>query len=62
MTDYDPSSLREGIKTCKKNIEIYEQAIENERDTIASYRVMIDQLELKARLAKGITIDADPDN
>ena len=57
--DYDIRGLQEGIDKCKKNIKTFEQAIDNERDTIASYRKMIDTLERKQALEEGIVIDAN---
>ena len=62
MPDYDIDGLREGIRICRKNIKAFEEAAENERQTIVSYRQMIDTLERKKVLAEGIVIDANPDN
>jgi len=59
MPDYDIDGLRAGIEQCRKNIKTFEQAIDNERQTIATYRSHIDHLETKRQLAEGIVIDAD---
>lgn len=42
---YDLDALKEGIKKCKKNITIFEDAIEKEYDKIKEYRAMIAFLE-----------------
>jgi prefoldin subunit 5 len=60
--DYDVEALRENVQKCKKNIDTFEQAIQAERDTIAQYRHMIEVLEQKAAIEKGITIDANSIN
>ena len=57
--DYDTEALKEGIQKCKKNIKTFEGAIQAEHDTIADYRKMIEVLEVKQKLAEGITVDAD---
>jgi len=57
--DYDIEALKENVQKCKKNIKTFEDAIEGERDTIAQYRHMIEVLEEKAKIAEGITIDAN---
>jgi len=56
---YDTRSLEEGIKRCQQNIKSLEQAISQERTTIANYRQMIEVLERKKQLEEGITIDAN---
>lgn len=42
---YSVEGLERGIRHAKKNIKIYEKAIEGERSNIASFRVMIDDIE-----------------
>lgn len=42
---YSIEGLKEGIVNCKRNIKVLEQAVKDERKTIADYRIMIDQLE-----------------
>jgi len=59
VTDYDIGALKEGIQKCKKNIKTFEGAIQGEKDTITEYRRMIELLEVKQKLAEGITVDAD---
>ena len=62
---YSIESLEGGIEKCKKNIEIFEEAIEKERDTIREYRSMIDVLEEKEsrreEIQKHISIEIDRD-
>jgi len=57
--DYDIEALRQNVQNCKKNIKTFEKAIEGEKETIAQYRHMIEVLEEKAKIAEGITIDAN---
>ena len=45
MTGYSKQGLRDGIKHARHNIKVLEKAIEDERQTIATYRTMIDDLE-----------------
>lgn len=42
---YSIEGLQHGMERCNINIERLELAIENERKTIASYKVMIDDLQ-----------------
>ena len=49
---YSIESLENGIESCKKNIQTFEDAIDKERVTIKEYRVMIDAVERKQREAK----------
>lgn len=44
--------LYNGIESCKKNIKIFEEAIEKERDMIKEYYRMIEVIERKEREAK----------
>lgn len=62
MADYDIDGLEDGIRQCRKNIKTFEKAIEDERQTIVSYRQMIDTLQLKRKLSDGIVIDANSDH
>lgn len=48
--DYDIDALRAGIGKAKKNIEVFEQAIMGEHNTIREYRKMISALEDKKAL------------
>jgi hypothetical protein len=59
MADYDIDGLRDGIEQCRKNIKTFEEAIENERQTIATYRDHIAVLERKKILSQGLVIDAN---
>ena len=63
---YSKDGLEHGIKMCRKNIKVLEDAIEKERDTIKEYRIMIDDLEKAGALAKeaaaNIHIEVDNDS
>ena len=59
---YSVESLERGIEQCKKNIKIFEEAIDKERDTIKEYRNMIDVIENKERLSNPIVVGVDNDN
>lgn len=49
---YNTASLKAGIEKCKENIKIFEQAIENERNTIKDYYAKIEILEDQERKAR----------
>jgi len=51
---YSTASLEAGIAQCKKSIAALELAADNERETIKSYRKMIDDLEESERVANEI--------
>lgn len=58
-------ALERGIEGCKKNITVFEDAIDKERDQIKEYYGMIDVLRKKELAQKalekvGETINADP--
>jgi len=58
-------SLERGIEGCKKNIKVFEEAIDKERDQIKEYYGMIDVLRKKEEVNKALkrveeTIKADP--
>lgn len=59
---YKVEALERGIEKCKKNIKIFEEAIDKERDTIKEYRQMIDVIELKERQAKPIKLEIKDDD
>jgi hypothetical protein len=48
---YNVDSLNNGIEAGKKNIKIFEAAIEKERDTINQYYDMIDTLKKAKEIA-----------
>jgi hypothetical protein len=48
--EYDLDALKTGIQKCKKNVKIFEDAIEQEHTTIREYRRMISALEEKKAL------------
>jgi len=52
MGGFSVESLENGIESCKKNIQTFEDAIDKERNTIKEYREMIDTVERKEREAK----------
>ncbi len=54
MPDYDITALQRGIEACKKNILIFDGAIEKERATIKEYYEMIDILERKKQIANTV--------
>ncbi len=52
MNNYSVESLENGILACNKNIKIFEDAIEKERNTIKEYRIMMDTVQKNERQAK----------
>jgi hypothetical protein len=52
MGGFSVESLDNGIEASKKNILVFEDAIDKERNTIKEYREMIDIIERKKREAK----------
>jgi hypothetical protein len=62
---YSTEALERGIEAKKKNIKVFEKAIEDERKGIEEYYGMIDVLKQKKREAEalerlGESINADP--
>ncbi|MEN8252782.1 MAG: hypothetical protein ABFQ62_00175 [Patescibacteria group bacterium] len=55
---YDPKALKQGIKKCRQNIEMFEDLIEKEEATIAEYKGLIKGLKKKADISKKIVIDS----
>ncbi len=58
-------SLERGIEGCNKNIKVFEEAIDKERNQIKEYYSMIDVLRKKELVSKALkkveeTINADP--
>ena len=51
---YNKQALEDGILKCKKNIQVFEDAIEKERQTIKDYRDMMDTMDEQARVQKEI--------
>lgn len=43
--DYDIKGLRDGIEKCKKNIDVFNKAIQGEHATIDEYRRYIEIIE-----------------
>lgn len=56
--DYDINGLQSSIEHCKKNIDLYNQAIADQQTQIANYRKMIETLQTKQKLAEGVVLDA----
>jgi len=60
---YTINGLRHGIVRCKHNIKSLEQAIEKEHNTIADYKIMIDDIERaekeKAEAEANVTVEID---
>jgi prefoldin subunit 5 len=52
MTGFSVESLENGIESCKKNIRVFEDAIEKERATIKEYREMMETIGEQERAAK----------
>lgn len=44
---YDINSLKLGIEACKKNIVTFEEAIKKEQQTIADYKIMMNEIQKK---------------
>jgi len=64
---YSIEGLIHGIERCKVNIEKLEEAIANERKTIAEYKIMIDDIERAKkdhaeakRLSRNIEVGREP--
>jgi hypothetical protein len=62
---YSIEGLERGIEGCEKNIKVFDEAIDKERDQIKEYYRMIDVLRKKELAQKalesiGETISADP--
>jgi len=51
---FTKETLEHGIEKCKKNIIVFEDAIENERRTIKEYRDMIDKSEEQEAVRKEV--------
>ena len=49
---YTVEGLEAGIKHCRKNIAVFECAIEKERNTIKEWRIMQDSIEESDRKVK----------
>lgn len=58
---YSIEGLRNGIARCKINIKSLEQALANERSTIADYKIMIADIETaekkKAEAEAGVHVE-----
>lgn len=63
MNNFSVESLEGAIEKCKKNIIIFEEAIEKERDMIKTLRSQIDDIEdtekKKKEALKNITIEIE---
>jgi len=63
MTEFNPESLKEGIKKCDANILIFEEAIRKERATQEEYRQMIEAArrneEKRNAVNNGVNIEVD---
>ncbi|RLI90910.1 MAG: hypothetical protein DRO89_05005 [Candidatus Altiarchaeales archaeon] len=49
MEKYSTAALKRGVENAKKNIVIFEEAIEKEKKNIKEYRYMIKTLNRKKR-------------
>ena len=49
MSGYNIDSLEAGIEAAKKNIGIFEDAIDKERDTISEYHDMITAIKINTK-------------
>ena len=52
MPNYNIDSLRNGIEGCKRNIQVFEDAIRKEKETIQEYSFYISEILKKAKAAK----------
>lgn len=66
MADYSIEGLHHGMERCEHNIKVMEEAIEKERSTIASYKIMIADIqqakkdhEEAAKLSRTINVGRD---
>lgn len=49
MPDYNIDSLRAGIQNCRKNIQVFEDAIRKEKETIQEYNFYISEILKKEK-------------
>lgn len=49
MPDYNKDSLRAGIQNCRKNIQVFEDAIRKEKETIQEYNFYISEILRKEK-------------
>jgi hypothetical protein len=49
MPKYNKDSLRNGIENCRKNIQIFEDAIRKEKQTIQEYSFYISEILKKEK-------------
>ena len=59
MPNYSVDNLEHGIKQARNNIKIFEDAIDKENATIKQFKWMIEQIERKEELKKGIELNGD---
>ena len=59
MPNFSVDNLRHGIQQARKNIKTFEDAIEKENETIKQFKFMIETIERKEDLKKGIEIDGN---
>lgn len=52
MPEYNVDGLKAGIDNCRKNIQVLEDAIRKEKETIQEYRFYITQILRKQKEAK----------
>ena len=53
---YSIEGMKRGIRAARKNIKIFEEAIEKEKQTIADLKVMLAEVERKDALSKVMTV------
>lgn len=63
---FSTEALEAGIEKCKQNIQIFEDAIDKERETIKHYYELIGKLQEKKRIhdeaAQNIHIEVEVEN
>ena len=59
MPNFSVDNLRHGIQQARKNIKTFEDAIDKENETIKQFKFMIETIERKEDLKKGIEIDGN---
>ena len=59
MPNFSIDNLRHGIQQARKNIKTFEDAIDKENETIKQFKFMIESIERKEDLKKGIEIDGN---
>jgi hypothetical protein len=62
MPNYSVDGLKAGIDNCRKNIQVFEDAIRKEKETIQEYSFYISEILKKEKAAKEETKKAAQSN